>query len=100
MTASLRVATLNIWNRSGPWAERLGLIRSELRRLDVDLIGLQEVLRQVPEGDNPDARWSLEGKDPGDGADQATAIGAGLLPHVAYARAADYGNGLAFGNAL
>ena len=30
----LRVATLNIWNRSGPWPERLRLIREQLRVLD------------------------------------------------------------------
>jgi hypothetical protein len=46
----LRVATLNIWNRSGPWPERLRLIREHLRTLDPDLIGLEEVLRTVSPG--------------------------------------------------
>jgi endonuclease/exonuclease/phosphatase family metal-dependent hydrolase len=101
MASSLRVATLNIWNRSGPWTERLGLIRSELRRLDPDVIGLEEVLRQVPDGADPDGAWiAREGAEADPGADQASAIGAGSHPHIAYARAADYGNGLAFGNAL
>ena len=39
-----RVATLNIWNRQGPWAQRLPLIRAGLAALDVDAIGLQEVM--------------------------------------------------------
>lgn len=39
-----RVATLNIWNKSGPWAARTALIRSEMERLEADVIGLQEVL--------------------------------------------------------
>ena len=40
----LRVATLNIWNRQGPWAQRLPLLRAGLVALDADVIGLQEVL--------------------------------------------------------
>jgi endonuclease/exonuclease/phosphatase family metal-dependent hydrolase len=39
-----RVATFNIWNRQGPWADRLPLIRDGLRALDLDAVGLQEVL--------------------------------------------------------
>jgi len=39
-----RVVTFNIWNRSGPWPERLPLIRDQLRALDADVIALQEVL--------------------------------------------------------
>ncbi len=39
-----RVATFNIWNRSGPWDRRLPLIRDGLAALDADVIGLQEVL--------------------------------------------------------
>ena len=44
----LRVATLNIWNKSGPWAERLPLLRKQLSELSPDVVGLQEVLRLVP----------------------------------------------------
>ena len=40
---SLSVLTLNVWNREGPWPDRLPLIRSWLDRLQPDLIGLQEV---------------------------------------------------------
>ena len=36
-SSHLRVATLNIWNRSGPWPERLQLIREQLRVVAVDL---------------------------------------------------------------
>lgn len=42
---TFRAATLNIWNRFGPWEERLVSIREGLRTLAPDVIGLQEVLR-------------------------------------------------------
>jgi len=41
--SSLAVLTLNVWNREGPWLDRLPLIRSWIDRLQPDLIGLQEV---------------------------------------------------------
>lgn len=44
---SLSVGTLNIWNRMGDWPTRLELIRKELRRLDLDVLALQEVI-QMP----------------------------------------------------
>lgn len=99
MTSPLRVATLNIWNRSGPWPERLALIRSELGRLDVDILGLQEVLRQIGSGESPHATWTVPETVPEE-ADQASLIAAGTHRHVAYAAAMDYGSGLLFGNAL
>ncbi len=101
MPSVLRVATLNIWNRSGPWSDRVELIRAELARLDIDVIGLQEVLRPTAPGASPHAMWIAEETaltDPS--ADQASAICATTHPHVAYGAAADYGNGLLFGNAL
>ncbi|HVU02683.1 MAG TPA: endonuclease/exonuclease/phosphatase family protein [Polyangiaceae bacterium] len=101
MTGRLRVATLNIWNRSGPWAARLAAIRAELRRLDPCVLGLQEVLRTVPAGGSPHGAWTVTEEVSGDTAsDQASPIAAGLLPHIAYGRAQDYGGGLAFGNAV
>src|SRR5258708_18898901 len=78
---ALRVATLNIWNRFGPWDERLAAIRAGIEALAPDLIGLQEVVRRDP--------------GEGDGLDQAGAIAAGFGYGVAYSRAHDerwYGN--------
>jgi endonuclease/exonuclease/phosphatase family metal-dependent hydrolase len=75
MSNTLRVATLNIWNRTGPWEERLGAIRAGLRELSPDLVGLQEVLRLAA--------------DFGDGLDQGAAIAEGLGYEVAYGRAHD-----------
>ncbi len=47
----LRVMTLNIWNRQGPWEARRELIRKGLRELSPDVVALQEVLRlAVPDG--------------------------------------------------
>ena len=77
-----RVVTLNIWNRQGPWAQRLPLIRAGLQALDADVIGLQEVLGfpGVPT--------------------QAHEIAAGLGWNVHYAPAWNIGGGLTFGNAI
>ena len=72
---TLRVGTLNIWNRFGPWEERLAAIRAGVRALSPDLLGLQEVVRLDP-GDN-------------DGLDQAAAIAEGFGYHIAYSRARD-----------
>ena len=44
LVASLSVLTLNVWNREGPWPDRLALVRSWIDRLQPDLIGLQEVV--------------------------------------------------------
>jgi endonuclease/exonuclease/phosphatase family metal-dependent hydrolase len=79
----LRVATLNIWNRLGPWETRRRLIRAGLQALDPDVVGLQEVLRH-------DA----------DPVDQARDLADGLGYYVAYASAWHIGGGLHFGNAL
>lgn len=39
------VLTLNLWNRSGPWDDRLKLIRAGLAALRPDIVTLQEVTR-------------------------------------------------------
>jgi endonuclease/exonuclease/phosphatase family metal-dependent hydrolase len=88
----IRVLTLNIWNNSGPWAERVDLIREELCRLDPDIFGLQEVLRLAPESPSERA--------PGSESDQALKIAAGLNYEIAYGPATRYGQGLTLGNAL
>jgi endonuclease/exonuclease/phosphatase family metal-dependent hydrolase len=72
---TFRVATLNIWNRFGPWDERLAAIRAGMASLAPDVLGLQEVVRLDP--------------DDGDGLDQAAAIADGFGYHVAYGRAHD-----------
>ena len=71
-----RVATLNIWHDSGPWPERLPLIRQEIERLRPDVLGLQEVLR------------TLDAEPATPETCQALAIAHGTGYHVAYARAA------------
>jgi endonuclease/exonuclease/phosphatase family metal-dependent hydrolase len=88
----LRVATLNIWNKSGPWAERLPLIRKQLTELSPDVLGLQEVLRLIPDEKQPPV--------PAPDNDQASEIAEGLGYNIAYGVAADYSSGLKFGNAL
>ena len=69
-----RIATLNIWHDSGPWPERLSLIRREIELLQPDVLGLQEVLRTL--GAGPATPETC----------QALAIAHGY--HVAYAPAA------------
>src|ERR1700690_2553066 len=79
---TLRVATLNIWNRFGPWEERLVAIRAGVGALAPEILGLQEVLK-------------LDAGE-GDGLDQAAAIADGYGYQVAYARA----EGERWGNAV
>lgn len=81
----LRIVTLNIWNREGPWEERLALIRAGVAELAPDLMGLQEVLRF--RDDRGETGQDLE-------------IGREGGYHVAFGVATDLGHGLAFGNAL
>jgi endonuclease/exonuclease/phosphatase family metal-dependent hydrolase len=78
----LRVLTLNIWNRGGPWEERLATIRAGIAELEPDIIALQEVLRPMQ----------------GEGFDQAALIAEGFGYHVAYGAAFETG-GIGFGNA-
>jgi len=77
----LRILTLNIWNRSGPWQDRLELIRAGVRDLAPDVIGLQEV---VVDGD----------------ASQAKEIAAGFGYEIAFGKASAYASGALFGNAV
>jgi len=88
----LRVATLNIWNKSGPWAERLALMRKQVKDLSPDILGLQEVLRLIPDEKQPPV--------PAPDNDQASEVAEGLGYNISYGIAADYSGGLKFGNAL
>ena len=78
----IKVLTLNIWNRLGPWDERLVAIREILKGESPDIIGLQEVIT-TPHGD------ALH---------QGKAIAEGLGYEVAYG--ASHGEGFSFGNAI
>jgi len=78
----IRVVTLNIWNRSGPWDERFVAIKTTLARLSPDIVGLQEVIVT----------------EQGDLLDQGKAIAESLGYHMAFGKA--QGEGYAFGNAV
>ena len=88
----LRVATINVWNKSGPWPLRLPLLRRELERLEPEIVGLQEVLRFRPDSAS-EAPLTAQN-------DQLTEIASGLGYQLAYSVASDYGHGLKFGNAV
>jgi endonuclease/exonuclease/phosphatase family metal-dependent hydrolase len=79
----MTAATLNIWNRFGPWEERLIAIRKRLVELSPDVIGLQEVLRSTS----------------GDRLDQAQALTSGLDYQFAWGVASE-SHGFPVGNAI
>ena len=91
---ALRVVTLNIWGRQGPWESRLPVLRRTLAALDVDLVGLQEVIRfdadRAPAMEAPKLATS----------DQAMEICEGLGLVSCFGAALDLGFGLSFGNAV
>lgn len=60
----LRVATLNLWNKSGPWAERMESARVQLAELAPDILGLQEVLELRPPGALPPMNQADELRPP------------------------------------
>jgi len=76
---TLTVLTLNIWNRGGPWDERLRVIREGLAAMQPDIVCLQEVL-SLPEFD------------------QAAMIAEGAGYHIAFG--ADGDDHYPFGNAV
>jgi endonuclease/exonuclease/phosphatase family metal-dependent hydrolase len=77
---TFRAATLNIWNRFGPWEERLAAIRAGLETLAPDVIGMQEVLRF-------------------EGFDQGALVSEGLGYEVAWGEASE-NHGYPVGNAI
>ena len=86
---TLRIATLNVWNMSGPWAERRALIRKELERLNPDIVGLQEVLR-FPDGQGGTSEARC----------QAQNVVESYGYEVLYGEASEYSNHVKFGNAI
>ena len=83
MRGQIRVLTLNIWNRCGPHAERIALIREGLRALSPDVVGLQEVVRATD----------------GDMLDQLATLAEGLGYHAFFGRS-PIDQGYPFGNAI
>ncbi len=77
----IKVLTINIWNRSGPWDRRSALLRAGIEALAPDVIGMQEVMS--------DGTRSL--------ADEATA---GLGYGAVYGEAKALHGGISFGNAV
>jgi endonuclease/exonuclease/phosphatase family metal-dependent hydrolase len=77
----IRAVTVNIWNRQGPWAQRLPLLRAGIAALAPDVIGLQEVMAFG-------------------GTSQADELAAGLGWNVHYGAAWAIGGGLTWGNAV
>jgi endonuclease/exonuclease/phosphatase family metal-dependent hydrolase len=76
----LKVLTLNLWNRSGPWERRLPRVREWVDKLEPDVIGFQEVLRR-------------------EGYDQVGEICDGLAFNIEHASVIAY-DGYDFGNAV
>jgi endonuclease/exonuclease/phosphatase family metal-dependent hydrolase len=77
----LKVLTINIWNRQGPWARRCELLRRGIERLAPDVIGLQEVIHG--------------------GADsQLVALSSGLGYRYAFGEAIARGDGSSYGNGV
>jgi len=81
----LKVVTLNIWHRENAWEARREVVRSGLRDLAPDLVGLQEVL-ELSHG--------------GAKRNQAQELADGLGYESVYGTAQTLGPGLDFGNAL
>lgn len=112
----LRVLTLNIWNRSGPWDARLPLIQQGLVAEAADIVGLQEVLcMQGPLGQvsqldvlhdglanlaDMTNRSTMDGSTTGGSTTDGSTIV--QYPHRAYAPAwtIDSGSGFTMGNAI
>ncbi len=77
----LKVLTINIWNRQGPWDKRFPMLREGIAELAPDVIGMQEVMS--------------------DGSvDLATEIAGDLGYEVLYTRAKELFGGISLGNAI
>ncbi|MDX1401155.1 MAG: endonuclease/exonuclease/phosphatase family protein, partial [Kiloniellales bacterium] len=81
ISTGLKVLTWNIWWRYGPWKERERRLIETIRKLDPDLVCLQEVWREGAE-------------------DQAQLLGAALGLKAAFAEAEPRPGEIGFGNAI
>lgn len=77
----MKILTINIWNRSGPWDRRFALLRRGIEVLAPDVVGMQEVLS--------DGRHTL-----------AHEIADGLGYEIAFGCAKPLSAGYEFGNAV
>src|SRR5882724_10059090 len=50
LDTTVRIATWNVWGRYGPWAARQPAIVETLRRVDADIVCLQECWEHPGEG--------------------------------------------------
>jgi endonuclease/exonuclease/phosphatase family metal-dependent hydrolase len=85
LDTTVRIATWNVWGRYGPWAARQAAILETLRRVDADIVCLQEC-------------W----EHPGEGRSQAVEIADALgcqAPPV-YAHNLEWPDGTRSGNAI
>ncbi len=81
MADPLKVLTINIWNRHGPWDRRFPLLRAGIEALAPDVIGMQEVMS--------DGTTHL-----------AHEIADGLGYEAVFGAAKALGAGISFGNAI
>ncbi len=87
----LRVLSLNIWNRQGPWEHRLRLLEKGIAETNPDVIGLQEVIHRPSDPTGCQAAelalaWARQGGP--------------LSPFVYFGPAWSYEDGDQFGNAV
>lgn len=81
MSTPLKVLSINIWNRQGPWDRRFPLLRAGIEALAPDVIGMQEVMS--------------------DGSvDLAHEITSGLGYEIVYGEAKALAAGISLGNAI
>ena len=89
----LKVATLNLWGRQGPWEARRAVLRRTLEQLAPDALGLQEVIAF-------DAARAPYPTDASQSSDQARELVQGLGLYTSFGAALDLGFGYSFGNAI
>ena len=88
----LRVLTINIWNRQGPWEDRLRLLTKGIAELNPDIIGVQEVIHK-PRGRRDQCQACAL-------ADAWSAAGGPAETFVSFGPAFSYEDGDQFGNAI